>query len=45
MTNIQILINELKDMKVLYDKGFMSEAEFSRIKAAINHEIEMEVMK
>ncbi|AOZ62307.1 hypothetical protein AARONPHADGERS_61 [Bacillus phage AaronPhadgers] len=42
MNNVQLLINELKDMQVLFDKGFMSEEEFDRIKTTINQEIELE---
>ncbi|AMW62400.1 hypothetical protein BI001_gp058 [Bacillus phage Zuko] len=42
MNNVQLLINELKDMQVLFDKGFMSAEEFERIKTTINQEIELE---
>ncbi|AMW62686.1 hypothetical protein [Bacillus phage MrBubbles] len=45
MNNVQLLINELKDMQVLFDKGFMSAEEFDRIKTTINQEIELESVK
>jgi len=45
MNNVQVLINELKDMQVLYDKGFMNATEFDRIKTVIQQEISMEENK
>ncbi|WP_179195095.1 hypothetical protein [Bacillus thuringiensis] len=45
MNDVQLLINEFKDMQVLYEKGFMSAAEFDRIRAAIQQEIELAEVK
>ncbi len=45
MNNVQVLINELKDMKALYDKGFMSLDELNRIQTMIQQEIAMEANK